>query len=176
VKRGEHSPASTRDRKKLQRHKKRYMELREELQLAGEIPTEPEGAIRDERVDPASQGTQPLPALTGQAARNGWAVPDEKKPALVDELIDIIDDPDESNKVKVAAFNALRQADDSQWDRDHPKEDDKTSRGVTTLNVNIVNVEGGSAAVPLEVLPQEDQGEAMLGRLEVVPSGHTEGG
>jgi hypothetical protein len=47
---------------------------------------------------------------------------------------------------------------------------------VTTLNVNIVNVEGGSAAVPLEVLPQEDQGEAMLGRLEVVPSGHTEGG
>lgn len=180
MKRGEHTPESERRRKQLQRRKKRYMELREELTLAGVIPTEPAGAIRDERVDPATQGGQALPALIGEAIRKGWAVPEEKKPGFVDELGAIIENPEESNKVKVAAFNALRMADKDQWERDHP-EVGTTEKGPTTLNVNIVNVDGSPTrdVSPLEVLLQEDRrGEEMkeilaLPEVEVVPSADT---
>lgn len=140
MKRGERSPEATKRYKQLQRHKKRYMELREELQLAGVIPVEPDGAIRDERVDPDEQGEQSLPALTGEAIRRGWAVPEERKPRLVDELVGILDDPEESAKVKVAAFNALRQADQAQYERDNPG-----SKGElpSAININVVTVEGG---------------------------------
>lgn len=154
--RGQDSPDYIKARRRLQRRKKRYMELREELMEAGEIPVEPSGAIRDERVDPAKQKDQPLPALVGEAVRRGWAVPEAKKPVLVDEMTAIIDDPEESNKVKVAAFNALRQADQSQWERDNPKED-KAAPGVTVLNVVEVIVDGKNGANVGEAaaIPQE---------------------
>lgn len=141
------SPESAKAYKRLQRKVKRYMELREELQVAGKIPVEPDGAARatcrptgDERVPASAQGEQPLPHLIGQAVRNGWAVPEEKKPQLVDEMTGIIDDPEESNKVKVAAFNALRQADQSQWERDHPKEGE-TSKTPVTVNISVETIE-----------------------------------
>ena len=137
MKRGEKTPESVKKRKRLQRHKMRYMELREELQIAGVIPTEPAGATRDERVNPASQTSQVLPALTAEAIRKGWAVPEEKKPQLVDEMVKIVDDPEESNKVKVAAFNALRQADQHQHERDNPSKKDGGDNP-TEVNVNII--------------------------------------
>ena len=155
MKRGEKTPESVKRRKQFQRKKMRYMELREELQLAGVIPTEPAGAIRNEQVDPAAQSGGECPALVGEAVRRGWAVPEARKPGLVDEMVKIIDDPEGSDKVKVAAFNALRQADQAQWERDHPQ--DKQAAGPTVLNVVEVVIGGNdradvaeAAAVPPE--------------------------
>ena len=115
MKRGEHTPDSVKRRKAMQRKKQRYMELREELQLAGIIPTEPSGAIRDETVDSSTQGTPDTSAVTREAIRRGWAVPDAIKPQLVDELIAVVQDPDERSKVRVASFAALAKADWNQW-------------------------------------------------------------
>ncbi len=111
MRRGSDSSQYTSDRRKLQRHKRRFMELREELMLAGEIQVEPSGAIRDERVDPADQSAQALPALISEAVRRGWNVPEGKKPQLIDEMIEVVENPEESAKNKIAAFNALRTAD-----------------------------------------------------------------
>ncbi len=107
--------------KAKQRIKQRYAKAREDAQLAGVIPTVPDGALKDECVDPLQQGSQPMPGLISQAVRNGWAVPEEIKPDLVDELIRILDDPEIPSKTKVAAFNALRMADQAQYERDHPE-------------------------------------------------------
>lgn len=137
MKRGEHSPEATKRRKQQQRKYRRYMELRDELQTSGVIPVEPSGAKRSERVDPATQSEQKLPELIPQAIRKGWAVPEEKKPALVDEMVAIVDDREESNKVKVAAFNALRMADRSQWEQENPVEAGKAKGGASTVAVSI---------------------------------------
>ncbi len=169
MKRGKHSQQASQDRKKLQRHKKRYMELREELQLAGEIPTEPEGAIRDERVPPESQSDQPLPKLVGTAIRRGWAVPEEKKPALVEELIGIIDDPEAQAKAKIAAFNALRQADDSQWERDHPKEEKGSGNVVVNISVEtiekseVMQLRNESQPIEVELIDSDGVGNTLGG-------------
>lgn len=132
-----HQTSSRRNRKK--KIKATYAKAREEAQLAGVIPTEPVGAVRDERVDPASQSAPPLPGLVATAIRNGWEVPLGRKPQLVDELISILDNPDQSAKVKVAAFNALRMADQHQFERDNP--DQVKERGAFVLNISVVNTE-----------------------------------
>lgn len=165
MKRGEHTPESIARRRKLNRHKKRYMELREELMLAGEIPTEPAGAIRDERVDPATQQGQSTAALTREAIRRGWAVPEEKKPGLVDELIAIIEDPDASHKEKVASFGALAKADWNQYRQDNPETAAKAV--ATVININVETVESRV----LEVLPATDS----IPTIEVVPIASTNG-
>ncbi len=106
-------------RKQGQRKVTRYQKLREDLQLNGEVPTTPEGAVSSrEVVDPSVQGTQALPALIGQAIRRGWAVPDEKKPGLVDELVGVVEDPEASQVAKVFAFNALVKGDQIQHESD----------------------------------------------------------
>jgi hypothetical protein len=120
--------------------KRKYARLREECQLAGIIPTVPEGAVRNERVDPALQQEQPLPELIAQAVRHGWAVPEECKPGLVDELQAIVDNPEMPAKVKVAAFNALRLADKDQYERDHPEEAGKARGGAKVAVVNNVRL------------------------------------
>ncbi len=91
--------------------------------------------MRDERVDAATQGAQPLPGLVIQAIRKGWAIPDARKPELIDELLAIIDDPEVPNKLKVAAFNALRAADKDQYERDNP--DAVRSPGAAASPINI---------------------------------------
>lgn len=176
MRRGEHTPEAVKRRKQLQRKKRRYMELRDELETLGLIPVEPTGAVvgavrpdGTDRVDPATQGEQHLPALVGQAVRNGWAVPEEKKPRLVDEMVAIVDNPEESNKVKVAAFNALRQADQHQYERDNPE----AKRGggePVQLSVNIVNVSDARDGQPQQagarargVIPQGEGGAAEDG-------------
>lgn len=168
MKRGERTPEAEKRRRQLHRKKQRFAELREELQLAGVLPVEPGGAFRDERVDPSTQSEQSLPALTGQAARRGWAVPEEKKPALVDELVGIIDDPEESNKVKVAAFNALRQADQSQWERDNP-EKAKGGGGGFQLNVNVVAVDTATQMVEVDAVDDNKQDPEGLEEATEVP-------
>lgn len=114
-------------RRARRRAKEKARRQRENAQLAGKIGTTPEGALTPdhERVGKSShpsmkQVDAPQPALIARAARRGWAVPEEKKPQLVDELTSIIDDPEVPAKTKVAAFNALRQADLAQHEIDNP--------------------------------------------------------
>lgn len=135
---------TTKGRKARQRKVKRYMKDREDLQVAGRIPVDKEGAVRREDVDPSSQGEQPLPGLIGRAVRRGWAVPDEKKPALVDELCGIVQDPEMDAVPKVMAYNALTKAEQLQWERDHPDEAGRSKGGVKVgvqVNNNPVSAE-----------------------------------
>lgn len=118
--------------------KSRYARAREDAQLAGLIPTTPEGALKPERVSASAQTEQPLPELIGQAVRKGWAVPEQNKPALVDELVGIVNNPDMPAKVKVAAFGALRLADKDQYERDHP-EAAARAKGGSKVSVGISN-------------------------------------
>ena len=76
------SGQTTSKRNRRNKLKKRYAKAREDAQLAGLIPTTPGGAVRDERVDPRSQGCQQLPQLVRQALKNDWNTPDEAKPAV----------------------------------------------------------------------------------------------
>lgn len=121
-----------------QRKVKRYSKLREELQLAGEIPTSAEGAVWNEVVDPSSQSEQPLPVLIGTAIRRGWATPEEKKPRLVDEMIKMVECQEVGEVQRVMAYNALVKGDQLQWERDHPSEAGKT-KGGSAVNVNVID-------------------------------------
>lgn len=115
-------------RKARQSKRELYQKVREDLQLSGDLPVTPEGALKSEVVDTLGA---PQPKLIAEAIRRGWAVPEARKPDLVDELIKILDDPDAQNKVKVAAFNALRMADQAQYERDHPEQVAKIKGGAT---------------------------------------------
>ncbi len=126
-------------RKTRQSKRKLYQKIREDLQISGDLETVSEGALKSEVVNPLTQSNAPLPHLVSQAIRNGWAVPENKKPDLVDELIKILDDPEQPTKVKVAAFNALRLGDQQQWERDHPQEAAKIKGGNNTTKVNVIN-------------------------------------
>jgi hypothetical protein len=105
-------------RKTKQRRLQRYQKLREDLQLCGTIPTTPEGAVKPERVDPSAQGEQRFPTLVRRAINHGWSTPDEKKPGLVDELIELIEDPEASPMAKIFAFDALVKGDQAQHEKD----------------------------------------------------------
>ncbi len=115
--------------------KARYAKAREEAQLAEVIPTTPDGAVRDERVPLSAQSGPPLTGIIIQAIRNGWATSDEIKPQLVEEMVKIVLDPYMRVKDKTAAFNALRMADQTQWERDHPEEAGKARGGATNVSI-----------------------------------------
>lgn len=177
-KRKSKSHPTSKKRGRRQSVKERYAKAREDAQLAGIIPTTPEGAVRPEAVDPASQEDAPQPALVEQAIRRGWAVPEERKPALVDELVKIVDSPaDGMEKVKVAAFRALCLADQQQYERDHPEEA-KRLRGAGTGGVTAgggigtvigaVNVVQSNEAAAAIVRGMIERGE--LGLLEELPA------
>ena len=144
------SKPTSKSRSKKQSTKSRYARAREDAQLEGLIPTTPEGALKPERVDPATQEDPPQIALVAQAIRQGWAVPEERKARHVDELSAIVDRVEVPAKVKVAAFQALRMADKDQYERDHPEEAGKAKGGAkasvtitnhTTVQTNIAAVE-----------------------------------
>ena len=133
------SHPSGKRRNARQKLKEQYSKVREDAQLAGIIPTSPEGAIRPEAVPSSVQTAAPMPELIAEAIRKGWAVPEDRKPQLVDELLTIIQSVDMPAKVKVAAFNALRQADQAQYERDHPEEAAKSKAGKgTTIHGNVI--------------------------------------
>lgn len=142
------SKPTSKARNHKQEVKQRYSKAREDAQLCGLIPTTPEGAVKPEQVSPGKQEDAPLPNLISQAIRCGWAVPEDRKPELVDELIKILDDPNMPAKVKVAAFNALRLADQQQYERDHPELAGKLKSGglmggpTTNTTTNTINVHG----------------------------------
>lgn len=162
--------------------KKRYSAAREEAQLAGVIPTTPDGAVRDERVPPSIQGHQLLPALIAEAIRRGWAVPDGIKPALVDEMVAVILDPERSDKAKIAAFNALRMADRSQWEQDNPVDAGKAKGASSTVAVSVQSnmlavqimrehlqndIGGGETGLPAPTVPSPPSHSRFDGTVEV---------
>lgn len=130
-------------RHQRQKLKDRYAHAREDAQLAGLIPTTPEEALKPERVPPSSQSSTPMPELIAQAIRKGWAVDEDMKPHLVQELVDILMSGDTDVKHKIAAFQALRMADRDQHERDNPEKD----KGGAGMTVNI-NVETVTKALP----------------------------
>jgi hypothetical protein len=108
-------------RKARQRLARRYTKAREDCQLAGDIETSPAGAVRSERVDPRTQGCQPLPGLVRAALRAGWATAADAAVRAVDELCAVVTDPDVEPHVKVTAVRVLLEGDRLQWERDHPE-------------------------------------------------------
>ena len=109
-------------RKRRQRCEERYAKAREDAQLSRIIPTVPEGAVRDERVDPARQGCQQFPELVRQALREGWAVPDAAKSKVVAEVLAAFYDPDADPGLRVRLARLLLLLDQTQYERDHPEE------------------------------------------------------
>ncbi len=124
------SKPTTKARSRKQNTRDRYAHAREDAQLEGLIETTPEEALRSERVDPSTQGEQNLTSLVRVAVRKGWQVPEEKKPVLVDEMVAVMEDEEESSLTKVFTFNALVKADHLQWERDNPVESGKSKGGV----------------------------------------------
>lgn len=88
------------------------------LDLVSNDPAPPEVSLKPEVVNPATQSEQRFPVLIAQALRHGWAVPDEKKPGLVDEMVCVVEDPEAAAVAKVMAFNALAKGDQLQHERD----------------------------------------------------------
>lgn len=131
------SKPTSKARAKKQRTKDRYAHAREDAQLEGLIPTTPEEALKPERVDPSTQGSQSIPELIAQAIRNKWATRDEIKPSLVDEMVAVVLSQDMRPKDKIAAFNALRMADRSQWEQDNPVEAGKAKGAASTVAVSV---------------------------------------
>lgn len=134
------SKPTSKERNRRQKVKARYSKAREDAQLAGIIPTTPEGALKPEAVPSYKQDEQRLPGLIGQAIRSGWAVPEDKKPELVKELVGVVSDDEATNVEKVMAFNALTKGDQLQWERDNPELAGKTKGGVKVNNNNQVVV------------------------------------
>lgn len=130
------SHPTSKARRRRQKIKREYARLREDCQLAGIIETLPAGAVRDECVPASAQSEQLFPELIAQAIRKGWAVEEEKKPGLVDELERMVLDPNMPAKAKITALNALRMADQCQYERDHPE---KAAQSVATV-LNVVEV------------------------------------
>lgn len=146
-----HPTGAKRNRK--QKVKARYSKAREEAQLSGVIETIPEGAVRDERVNPASQGEQALPALDRRAVREdgvgGWSVPERVKRVVIERLAEpffeegrtVVDKegrqvtlPPDRNLLKENA-KVLVLADQRQYERDQPELAGK-AKGQTNVQVN----------------------------------------
>lgn len=86
------SRPTTGKRKSKQRTKEQYAKAREAAQLAGVIPTIPEGAVRDERVDPATQDEQRFPGLDRLAIREGkgWGVNEHIKRKVIETSAEVL--------------------------------------------------------------------------------------
>jgi hypothetical protein len=114
--------------------KQKYTDIRERAQLAGIIPTTPEGALKSEVVDPATQTNNPLPSVVREGLKGNWATPDAAKPAILSALLepffvkDVVLDA-QGNRVEVAPDRALqiqcakllRDLDQTQFERDNPE-------------------------------------------------------
>ena len=130
--------------------KARYAKAREEAQLAGVIPTTPDGAVRNERVPTAPDPV--LPELVRQAIRESWATPDRAKARVVASLLEpffnnitVVDEEGRALQIPASPkllnelAKTLRMLDQTQYERDHPEEATKAKGG------------GGSAAVSVTV-------------------------
>lgn len=153
--------ATSKGRNKKQKLKEQYSKLREDAQLHGVIPTTPEGAVRDERVDPATQGEADTFDVVCQAATRGWASSEQVKRQAVNKIAEILYEgpqtvvtkdgrevvvPPDRN-VMIKAVNVLLTADQRQYERDNPAEAGKAKGGGqgTVVNVNLFEVVAAAA-------------------------------
>lgn len=145
---GKTADSRQRRRKKEQRKVRDYQKLREDLQLSGRVPTTPEGAVKSERVDPATQGNQALPQLVREGLKSGWATPDAAKPDIVGALLEpfyLVDEvlDKDGNRVKVppnrgmqiACAKVLKDLDVIQHERDNPEAAGKAKGGTNVIQV-----------------------------------------
>lgn len=172
-------------RKRRQRIRERYAKAREDAQLAGVIPTTPEGALRPERVRPSADPA--LPDVVRQGLREGWATPDAAKPDIVASLLrplyeemTVLDKdgcavqikPGPKTVVELARTIAL--LDKQQYERDHPEAAGRARGGV---NLTAVSVESNVIAVQVLRRMFEDgigRGETALPPpIEPCPPGHS---
>lgn len=144
------SKPTTKKRNARQRTKERYSKAREDAQLQGIIPTIPEGALKPERVDPATQAESPLPAVVREALRGSWATPDSAKPAIISALLepfyrdDVVMD-EHGNEVHVKPSRkllnelakTLRMLDQTQWERDNPEQAGKAKGAGAAVSVSM---------------------------------------
>lgn len=134
------SHPTSKARNKKQVLKQTYAKAREEAQLHGVIPTTPEGAVRDEVVNPATQALQDTTSLDRAAINQGWRVPEDQKQGVISRLLDKLDDPEITPAEAAMVANALVKADQIQHERDNP-ETQKGKGGVTINNqVNVVDI------------------------------------
>lgn len=133
------SKPTNKARSRKQEIKDRYSHAREDAQLAGLIPTTPEEALGDERVNPSTQGEQIILGPVGQAVRENWATPGPKKGAIVDSMIEMVEDEDLYPGFRLQAAAILQRADKDQWERDNPELAGKTKGGGAKVDVNVNN-------------------------------------
>ena len=142
-----------------QRARDRYAHAREDAQLLGLIPTRPEEALRNERVDPSSQSeSSDHLSLVAIAARSGWATPDEVKPRVVDNLSKIaVGEGGEtligrdgeaintgpSLKTQVYAAKVLTEIDEIQYQRDNPE----AKRPSVNVGVGVQVIDGREVTI-----------------------------
>lgn len=149
---------TSKNRARKQKLKERYSKAREDAQLHGIIPTEPEGALKPEKVDPATQEAQSLPALDRQAIREDWSVPGHVKHKVIERLAEpffeegrvVLDKsgnqitlPPDRQLLKENA-KVLLLADQRQYERDNPEAAGKakgaSQQSSTNINNNTTNV------------------------------------
>lgn len=117
--------------------KEHYAKVREEAQLHGVIPTTPEGAVRDERVKPSTQTAQDTTALDRAAISQGWRVPEDQKPKVIQRLLDKLDDPEITPAAAALVAGALVKADQIQHERDNPEVAKGKSGVVVNNNLHV---------------------------------------
>lgn len=115
------SHPTNRSRNLKQNLKVMYAKVREDAQLYGVIPTTPEGAVRDEKVKPLAQGTQDTTAIDRAAISQGWRVPENQKPKVIQRLLEKLDDPKITPAAAALVAGALVKADQIQHERDNPE-------------------------------------------------------
>lgn len=146
------SKPTSKRRNERQKLKQAYSKAREEAQLAGIIPTTPEGAVRPEQVNPNNQRVPALPDIVRQALKEGWATPDSAKPAIVAALLEpffndelVVDETGKvhlvrpSRKLLNELAKTLRILDQTEYERKFPELAAKAKGGVTVNNSNTQN-------------------------------------
>ena len=149
-------------RKRKQKLRKLYSQVREDMQLEGVIETNAEGALRPETVDPSSQKGMTAEEMDTlrQAIKDGWRVPEHLKQKYQEDLRSIILDEDvyldkdgvevrvrASPKTRISAIRLASLLDQMQYERDHPEEAGKAKGNSTTINnVNSVAMQMNIAA------------------------------
>lgn len=151
---------TTKGRRDRQKVKARYTRDRETLQLHNVLPTVPEGAVRSEVVDPASQDEQRFPGLDRLAIREdgeGWSVPESVKRKVIESNAEVLYERRtvlktvevDGQKVEVEvelppdreaidkASRILLQADSKQHERDHPEQAGKGAQVNVAVGVDL---------------------------------------
>lgn len=175
MKRGTKTKAGIKRKRSKNKQVKRFMEDREDLQLAGRIATEPGGAVRNEVVDPATQDEQRFPDLDRMAIRNErqWGITEKVMRKIVEINAEVIYErktyfdkdgnerelpPDRAAQVQ--ASRVLMAADERDWDRKHPEEAGKIKGGVK------VAVENNVAVISHEQLYDKIKSEVLVDEIE----------